>query len=144
MILTWKWKKTDGLAMARGRGVDGQRGSGGDILGRECWEFRKTRHPRNVEFNKVLETCFSGAENSRFSEAWSLRSLKSAKRAKFGNLDSVKKWGDEHAEARNPELSMARTSENGRFGNLSRIKFGSQARGHARTSGEAKANSGNC
>jgi hypothetical protein len=35
-------------------------------------EFRKTRHPRNVEFNKVLETCFSGAGNSRFSEAWNL------------------------------------------------------------------------
>jgi hypothetical protein len=33
--------------------------------------------------------------------------------AKFGNLDSVKKWGHEHAEARNLELSMARTSENG-------------------------------
>jgi hypothetical protein len=35
-------------------------------------EFRKTHHPRNVEFNKVLETCFSGVENSRFSEAWNL------------------------------------------------------------------------
>jgi hypothetical protein len=35
-------------------------------------EFRKTRHPRNVEFNKVLEACFSGARNSRFSEAWNL------------------------------------------------------------------------
>jgi Tfp pilus assembly protein FimT len=23
-------------------------------------EFRKTRHPRNVKFDKVLETCFSG------------------------------------------------------------------------------------
>jgi hypothetical protein len=64
--------------------------------------------------------------------------------AKFGNLDSVKKWSHEHAEARNLELSMARTSENGRFGNLSRAEFGSQARGHARTSEEAKANSGNC
>jgi hypothetical protein len=64
--------------------------------------------------------------------------------AKFGDLDSVKKWGHEHAEARNPELSTARTSEDGRFGNLSRAGFGSQARGQARTSGEAKANSGNC
>jgi hypothetical protein len=64
--------------------------------------------------------------------------------AKFENLDSVKKWGHEHAETRDLELSMARTSENGRFGNLSRTKFGSQARGHARTSGGAKANSGNC
>jgi hypothetical protein len=33
--------------------------------------------------------------------------------ATFGNLDSVKKWSHEHAEARNLELSMARTSENG-------------------------------
>jgi hypothetical protein len=63
--------------------------------------------------------------------------------AKFGDLDSVKKWSHEHAEAQNLELSMARTSENGQFGNLSRAEFGSQARGHARTSGEAKANSGN-
>jgi hypothetical protein len=35
-------------------------------------EFRKTRHPRNVKFDKVLETCFSGVGNSRFSEAWNL------------------------------------------------------------------------
>jgi hypothetical protein len=64
--------------------------------------------------------------------------------AKFGNLGLVKKWGHEHAEARSLELSMARTSEDGRFGNLSRAKFGSHAREHARTSGEAKTNSGNC
>jgi hypothetical protein len=64
--------------------------------------------------------------------------------AKFGNLVSVKKWSHEHAEARNLELSMARTSENGRFENLSRAEFGGQARGHARTSREAKTNPGNC
>jgi hypothetical protein len=64
--------------------------------------------------------------------------------AKFGNLDSVKKWSHEHAGARDLEVSMARTSENSLFENLSRAEFGSQARGHARTSGEAKANSGNC
>jgi hypothetical protein len=62
--------------------------------------------------------------------------------AKFRNLDSVKKWGHEHAEARNLELSMARTSEDGRFGNSSRTQFGSHARGHARTDGETKADSG--
>jgi hypothetical protein len=44
---------------------------------------------------------------------------------KFGNLDAVKKWGREHAEARNLELVMARTSEDSRFGNLSRTQFGS-------------------
>jgi hypothetical protein len=64
--------------------------------------------------------------------------------AKFGDLESVKKWSHKHAESRDLELSMARTSENGPFGNLSRAEFGSQARGHARTSGEAKANTGNC
>jgi hypothetical protein len=37
-------------------------------------EFRKTRHPRNVKFNKVLKACFSGAGDLRFSEAWNLRS----------------------------------------------------------------------
>jgi hypothetical protein len=64
--------------------------------------------------------------------------------AKFGNLDSVKKWGHEHAEARNLELSMARTSEDGRFGNSSKTQFGSRVRRHARTDGEAKADSGIC
>jgi hypothetical protein len=49
---------------------------------RTVGEFRKTRHPRNVEFNKVLEACFSGAGNSRFSEAWNLRSLE------FANVQS--------------------------------------------------------
>jgi hypothetical protein len=39
-----------------------------DVVG----EFRKTRHPRNVKLNKVLKACFSGARNSRFSEAWNL------------------------------------------------------------------------
>jgi hypothetical protein len=43
---------------------------------------------------------------------------------KFGDLDSVKKWGHEHAEARNLELATARTSEDGRFGNLSRTSSG--------------------
>jgi hypothetical protein len=31
--------------------------------------------------------------------------------AGFGNLDSARKWSHEHAEARNLEPSMARTSE---------------------------------
>jgi hypothetical protein len=38
-------------------------------------EFRKTRHPRNIEFNEVLEICFSGERNLRFSGIWDLRSL---------------------------------------------------------------------
>jgi hypothetical protein len=63
---------------------------------------------------------------------------------KFGNFDSVKKWSRKHAEARNLKLAMARTSEDGRFGNLSRTQFGSHVRRHARTNEEAKADSGIC
>jgi hypothetical protein len=61
---------------------------------------------------------------------------------KFGNLDSVKKWGREHVEAWNLELAMARTSGDSRFGNVSGTQFGSHARRHARTFEEAKADSG--
>jgi hypothetical protein len=59
--------------------------------------------------------------------------------AKFGDLDSVKTWGHERAEARCLELSVARTSEDGQFGSLSRVEFGGRRRGHARTSEEMKA-----
>jgi hypothetical protein len=41
-------------------------------------EFKKTRHPRNIEFNEVLEICFSGAGHSRFSGILDLRSLRFA------------------------------------------------------------------
>jgi hypothetical protein len=61
---------------------------------------------------------------------------------KFGNLNSVEKWGHGHAEAWNLKLAVARTSEDGRFGNLWRTQFGSHARRHARTDEEAKADSG--
>jgi hypothetical protein len=44
---------------------------------------------------------------------------------KFGDRGSVKKRGREHAEDRNLELAMARTSEDGWFGNLSGTQFGS-------------------
>jgi hypothetical protein len=50
----------------------------------------------------------------------------------------VKRWGHEHAEAQNLELAMAPNSEDRRFGNLLRTQFGSRARGHARTGGEAR------
>jgi hypothetical protein len=62
--------------------------------------------------------------------------------AKFGDLDSVKTRGHEHAKARCLELSVTRTSEDGQFGNLSRVEFGGRGRGHARTSEEMKASSG--
>jgi hypothetical protein len=73
---------------------------------------------------------------------------------KFGNLDAVKWWGCEHAEAWSLELAMERTSGDGRFGNsdvgrgpfgnLSKIRFGSHTRWYARTNEEAKVNSGIC
>jgi hypothetical protein len=47
---------------------------------------------------------------------------------KFENLDAVKRWSREHAEARNLELAVARTSEDSRFRNLSGTRFGSHAR----------------
>jgi hypothetical protein len=46
----------------------------------------------------------------------------------FGDRGSVTKQGRQHAEARNLELAMARTSENCRFGNLSGTQFGNHAR----------------
>jgi hypothetical protein len=50
--------------------------------GASVGEFRKTRHPRNVELNEVFKACFSRAGNSRFSETWDLRSLE------FANVQS--------------------------------------------------------
>jgi hypothetical protein len=62
---------------------------------------------------------------------------------KFGDRGSVKKWSHEHAEDRNLELAMARTSEDGRFGNLSGTEFGTHARIHARIFEEVEAEVGN-
>jgi hypothetical protein len=36
--------------------------------GASVGEFRKTRHPCNVKFDKVLETCFQGQETHDFRE----------------------------------------------------------------------------
>jgi hypothetical protein len=71
-------------------------------------EFRKTRHPRNVEFNKVLEACFSGAWNSRFSEAWNLWSLE------FANVQSsgiLIRWRSGVTNMRKPGISNCRWPE---------------------------------
>jgi hypothetical protein len=46
--------------------------------GASVGDFRKTRHPRNIEFNEVLEICFSGAGHSRFSGILDLRNLRFA------------------------------------------------------------------
>jgi hypothetical protein len=64
-------------------------------------EFRKTRHPRNVNFDEVLEMCFSGTGNSRFSGAWNLRS------SRFANMRSsgivVRKSGMESRTRGSPK-----------------------------------------
>jgi hypothetical protein len=71
-------------------------------------EFRKTRHPRNVKFDKVLKTCFSGAGNSRFSEAWNLWS------PEFANVWSsgiLIRWSDKDTDMRRPGTSSWRWRE---------------------------------
>jgi hypothetical protein len=126
-------------------------------------ELRKTRHPRNVKFDKVLETCFSGAGNSRFSEAWNLWSLEFANVRSSGILT---RWRNGSRTCGSPEPravdganfggrpirgfvedpvreSSAKTRTNrwrseGRFGKLSRTQFGSHAWRHSRTDREAK------
>jgi hypothetical protein len=62
-----------------------------------------------LSLTKVLETCFSGGRE--FTIFGSLEPVEPRMRecAKFGDLDSVKKWGLERAEARSLELSVART-----------------------------------
>jgi hypothetical protein len=62
--------------------------------GASVGEFRKTRHPRNVEFDKVLEICFSGTRNSRFSGIRDLRSFRSQTCEFRGS------WFGEDAESR--------------------------------------------
>jgi hypothetical protein len=71
-------------------------------------EFRKTRHPRNVKFDKVLETYFSGAGNSWFSEARNLRS------PKFMNVWSsgiLIRWSNRVTDMRRPGTSSWRWRE---------------------------------
>jgi hypothetical protein len=71
-------------------------------------EFRKTRHPRNVKFNKALETCFSGAGNSRFPEAWNLWSLEFANVWSSGILI---RWSSGVTDIRRPGTSTWRWRE---------------------------------
>jgi hypothetical protein len=77
-------------------------------LGVYVGEFRKTRHPRNVKFDKVLETCFSGAGNSRFSEAWNLWSLEFANVWSSGILI---RWRNGVKDMRKPGTSSWRWRE---------------------------------
>jgi hypothetical protein len=126
-------------------------------------EFRKTRHPRNVELNEVLKVCFSGAGNSRFSEAWNLWS------PEFANVQSsgiLIRQGGGVANMRKPGIStvdsanfgelpiresdedpvrdsgawtcMNQLGSKGQFGNLLKTWFGSFLRRHSRTWGRSK------
>jgi hypothetical protein len=63
-------------------------------------------------------TIFGGLESAK---------LQIHEYVKFGDRDSEKTWSREHAEARNLELAVARTSKGGWFGNLSGTQFGSHA-----------------
>jgi hypothetical protein len=76
--------------------------------GASVGEFRKTRHPRNVEFNKVLEICFSGAGNSRFSRIWDLRSFGFANVRISGILD---RWRLRVMNTRKPGISNCQRHE---------------------------------
>jgi hypothetical protein len=71
-------------------------------------EFRKTRHPRNVEFNVILEICFSGAGNSRFSGIWNLRSFGFANVWISGILNW---WRPRVMNTRKPGISNSRRHE---------------------------------
>jgi hypothetical protein len=117
--------------------------------GASIGEFRKIRHPRNIEFNEVLEICFQdkafaifrnlGPAKPRSREHAIFRNLVPAKprsrgHAIFGNLESAKPRSHEHAKVWNLESAKSRTSEDGKFGSLSEVWFGSRERGNSRTS----------
>jgi hypothetical protein len=55
--------------------------------GASVGEFRKTCHPRNVEFNGILKMCFPGTEHSRFSGILNLRSFRITNRRFSGILN---------------------------------------------------------
>jgi hypothetical protein len=90
-----------------------------------------------LSLTKFLRHVFQEQETHDFRKPGTCETSDS-RSVKFGNRDSVKKWGREHAEARNLELAIERTLEDGRFGNLSRAWFGSHRWRHSRTDGEAK------
>jgi hypothetical protein len=71
-------------------------------------EFRKTRHPRNFEFNGVLEICFSRAGNSRFSGVRDLRSFRFANMRISGILN---RWRLRVMNTWKPETSSWRRHE---------------------------------
>jgi hypothetical protein len=95
-----------------------------------------------LSLTKFLRHVFQGQETHDFRKPGTCEASDSRMR-KIRNHGSMKRWSHEHAEARNLELVMARTSEDGRFGSLSGTQFESHARGHARIFEEAKAEVGN-
>jgi hypothetical protein len=73
-------------------------------------EFRKTRHPRNVKFDKVLETCFSGTGNSRFRKPGTCEASDSRMREIRGS------WFGEEVESRTCGSPKPRAGDGVNFG----------------------------
>jgi hypothetical protein len=65
--------------------------------GASVGEFRKTHHPRNVEFNEVLEICFSGGKAHAIFKHLGPVKPRSREHAIFGNLGPAKPRSREHA-----------------------------------------------
>jgi hypothetical protein len=100
-------------------------------------EFRKTRHPRNVEFNEILKMCFFRGKafaifrnlesaKPRGREHAIFRNLEPAKprgreRAIFRKLEPVKPRSREHAKVWNLEPAKSRTSGDGKFKDVSEV-----------------------
>jgi hypothetical protein len=74
--------------------------------GASVGEFRKTHHPRNVEFNEILKMCF----------------FRGKAFAIFKNLESAKPRNREHAIFRNLESAKPRNRKHATFGNLEPVK----------------------
>jgi hypothetical protein len=84
-------------------------------------EFRKTCHPRNIEFNKVLEICFQGHEHEIFRNLGPVKP-QGREHAIFGNLESAKPQGREHAIFGNLESAKSRSREHAEVWNLEPAK----------------------
>jgi hypothetical protein len=91
-------------------------------------EFRKTRHPRNIECNEVLEIYFfRGKEHAIFRNLGPAKP-RSREHAIFGNLEPAKPRSREHAIFGNLEPAKPRSREHAIFRNLEPAKPRSHVR----------------
>jgi hypothetical protein len=102
---------------------------------RSVGEFRKTRHPRNVEFNEVLEICFQGQGACDFQESWTCEASESRTR------DFQESWACEVSESRTCDPRESQTGEVTNFGGRkiresARSLFRKSRTGNSRTSGK--------